>query len=57
MLTCVIKVQDKKPKNIAPLTLNVFYFYVMDTPPRELQNILFDDISGAYMPQNVRLDL
>jgi len=27
------------------LTLNAFDFHVMETPPRELQNILFDDSS------------
>ncbi|GAU33771.1 hypothetical protein TSUD_393330 [Trifolium subterraneum] len=27
----------------------------LETPPRELQSILFDDISGACMPRNVEL--
>ncbi|MCI38965.1 hypothetical protein A2U01_0060194, partial [Trifolium medium] len=27
----------------------------LETPPRELQNILFDDIFGACMPRNVCL--
>ncbi|KEH24196.1 hypothetical protein MTR_7g105720 [Medicago truncatula] len=39
------------------LTLNAFDFHVMETPPRELQNILFDDKSDACVPRNVRLDL
>jgi len=39
------------------LTLNVFDFHVMETPLRKLQNILFDNRSGACMPQNVRLNL
>jgi len=39
------------------LTLNAFNFNVMKTPPRELQNILFDDKSDTCMPRNVCLDL
>jgi hypothetical protein len=29
----------------------------LETPPRELQNFLFDDISGACMPRNVNVVL
>jgi len=30
-------------------------FHILENPPSELQSLLFDDISGAYMPRNVRL--
>lgn len=39
------------------LTLNTFDFYVMETPLKELQNIIFNDISDTYIPRYVRLDL
>jgi len=32
-----------------------FNFIVLESPPSEVQKILFDDLSGAYMPRNVRL--
>jgi ribonuclease HI len=35
------------------LTKDSFVSIVLEVPPRELQSILFDDISGAYMPKNV----
>jgi hypothetical protein len=37
------------------LTKDSFGSIVLEVPPRELQSILFDDISGAYMSKNVRL--
>jgi len=37
------------------LSLDSFDLHVIETPPRELRCLLFDDISGACMPRNVRL--
>ncbi|WJX23235.1 hypothetical protein P8452_12461 [Trifolium repens] len=37
------------------LTKDSFVSIVVEVPPRELQSILFDDISGACMPRNVHL--
>ncbi|WJX23886.1 hypothetical protein P8452_13068 [Trifolium repens] len=36
-------------------SLDSFDIHVLETPPRELQSMLFDDISGACMPRNVRV--
>jgi len=30
-------------------------FHILETPPSELQSLLFKDISGACMPRKVRL--
>ncbi|GAU37815.1 hypothetical protein TSUD_276320 [Trifolium subterraneum] len=38
------------------LTLNSFDLHVLETPPRELQSLLFYDFSGNCMPRNVRLN-
>jgi ribonuclease HI len=38
-------------------TLSSFDVHFLESPPRELQSLLFDDISGACMPRNVRLTL
>jgi len=32
-----------------------FNFIVLESPPSEIQRILFDNLSGACMPRNVRL--
>ena len=37
------------------LSLDSFDLHVIETPPRELRYLLFDDISDASMSQNVRL--
>jgi ribonuclease HI len=37
------------------LTMDSWDFVVLKTPPSELNSLLFDDISGACMPRNVRL--
>jgi len=37
------------------LSLDSFDLHVIETPPRKLQYLLFDDISGACMARNVRL--
>ena len=37
------------------LSLDSFNLHVIETPPRELRCLLFDDISGACMPRNVHL--
>ena len=37
------------------LYLDSFDLHVIETPPRDLRCLLFYDISGACMPQNVRL--
>ncbi|GAU44619.1 hypothetical protein TSUD_378970 [Trifolium subterraneum] len=37
------------------LTLNSFDLHVLETPPRELQSLLFYDFSGTCMPRSVRL--
>lgn len=36
-------------------SLDSFDLHVIETPPEEFQCLLFYDISGTYMPQNVRL--
>jgi ribonuclease HI len=38
-------------------SLNSFNTYVMETPHREVSSLLFDDISGACMPRNIRVSL
>jgi ribonuclease HI len=37
------------------LTLNSLDLHVLGSPPRELQRLMFDDVSGACMPQSVRV--
>ncbi|CAJ2669285.1 unnamed protein product [Trifolium pratense] len=37
------------------LTLNSFDLHVLESPPRELQSLIFDDVSGACMPRSVRI--
>ncbi|GAU23111.1 hypothetical protein TSUD_305580 [Trifolium subterraneum] len=37
------------------LTLNSFDLHTYETPPRELQSLIFYDFSGACMPRSVRL--
>jgi len=37
------------------LSLDSFDLHVIVTPPRERRCLIFDDISSACMPQNVRL--
>jgi hypothetical protein len=36
-------------------SLSSFRVHFIESPPRELQRLLFDDISGACMPRNVRV--
>ncbi|XP_045799725.1 uncharacterized protein LOC123893927 [Trifolium pratense] len=36
-------------------THNSFDLMMLETPPRELQSIIFDDIYGTYMPRIVRI--
>jgi ribonuclease HI len=38
-------------------SLDSFNTYVMETPHREVSSLLFDDISGACMPRNIRVSL
>ncbi|KAK2401685.1 two-component response regulator ORR24 [Trifolium repens] len=38
-------------------TLSSFNVHFLESPPRELRSLLFNDISGACMPKNVRLTL
>ena len=35
------------------LTMDSWNFTILETPPSELNSLLFDDISGACMPRNV----
>jgi ribonuclease HI len=37
------------------LTLDSFDLHIVETPPRELRSLIFDDLSGACMPRSVRL--
>jgi len=37
------------------LSLDTFDLHMIETPPKELQCLLFYEIYGACMPQNVRL--
>jgi ribonuclease HI len=37
------------------LSLNSWNLVALESPPNELQNLMFDDISGACMPRNMRL--
>jgi len=37
-------------------SLNSFEIYVMETPPSGISSLLFDDIYGACMPRNVRVN-
>ncbi|GAU41583.1 hypothetical protein TSUD_271920 [Trifolium subterraneum] len=38
-------------------SLNSFQIHVMETPPSGILNLLFDDISGACMPRNIRVTI
>jgi hypothetical protein len=37
------------------LTLNSLDLHVLGSPPRELQRLMFDDVSSACMPRSVRV--
>jgi len=36
-------------------SLDSFNIHVMETPPSGILSLLFDDISGACMPRNIRV--
>jgi ribonuclease HI len=38
-------------------SLNSFNIHVMETPPNEVSNLLFADVSGACMPRNIHVIL
>jgi hypothetical protein len=38
-------------------SLNSFNTYIMETPPKEASSLLFDDISKASMPRNIRISM
>jgi len=35
--------------------LNSWNLVVLESPPSELQRLIYDDISGACMPRNLRV--
>ena len=37
------------------LSLNSWNLVVLESPPSELQRLIYDDISGACMPRNLRV--
>lgn len=37
------------------ISVNHLNLIILETPPIELRKLMFDDISGACMPRNVRL--
>jgi ribonuclease HI len=38
------------------LSMSSFDFSIVESPPSELRSLLFDDLSGACMPRNVRVN-